>query len=414
MSTMPSGRKPSCSAADPLRSSLDLPDLFSSTSQVSRKFSLSDGVAFGKVQLSFIFRSMYIDLPRELRGSEVASLEILGPITFSFPPSKEVLERGGSAPVSQAGGGTYEDWQEKLSAGKLMITVGEITHFFSIDEYNPNSVERSVWARYAPDAMNWQSPKGGSSAPKGGDTSSSQGDVGPTPSGPSEANPVSLKTIPMFDRYMTNVIFGINPHIGIATLSPGRQCDAYATQWLGDVADCLPEGMKGAVTGGSLDEDMSKWPVTWVSIPIFAGPGAEVAAGNFVCPEAALTHKYGVVGEMRVGLRMRPGFDLSHSVLVDGRTTAHEWETYKRLRGMPQQAEINSHAADDGVIDRHERSAIRQAKREALHSRHRGSYGYGAVRTAVWAKDSLHSRVHSVKHKITGHAERDQMVMSEV
>ena len=81
---------------------------------------------------------------------------------------------------------------------------------------------------------------------------------------------------------------------------------------------------------------------------------------------------------------------------------------------MPKRAEQNSHAADDGVIDKQEQRSIDRAKREALHARHRGVMGYSAVRGGVWAKDGVKERMRKASYKVLGKKERDQTVKSEV
>jgi hypothetical protein len=80
---------------------------------------------------------------------------------------------------------------------------------------------------------------------------------------------------------------------------------------------------------------------------------------------------------------------------------------------MPNRAVQNSHAADDGVIDRKEQKQINRAKSEALHSRHRGVMGYGSARSAVWAKDGIRSRIRRTTDKIRGKKGRDQTIKSE-
>lgn len=386
--------------------------MFATTSQVSRKFSLSDGVAFGKVQLSFVFRSVYLDLPRTLRGAEVATVEILGPISLKFPPSDKVRARGGYAGVERACRGDYLAWENALVGSKLIFTVGRITHQLTMYQYDPKGAEaRSYLAQYTHLTHSSPSKAGaeGAQGPEGVEKLPSDHDA-------REDRPISLLTIPLLDRYLTPLILGVNPHVGISTLSARRKCDAYASQWLGDIPDCLPEDTPGGAVGGPLEmeQQRSQAPVTWVTIPVVAGPEADIVVGNYIGPEAAATHGYGVVGEMRLGLRIHPGYDLCHDTMMQGTTKRHEFETYNRLRGMPKQAEVNSHAADDGIIDRHERAAIRRAKREALHARHRGAYGYPVIRTVAWARDSLKSRLEDARTRIAGSTTQHQTVMSEV
>jgi hypothetical protein len=61
---------------------------------------------------------------------------------------------------------------------------------------------------------------------------------------------------------------------------------------------------------------------------------------------------------------------------------------------------------DDGVINKDENKAIKRAHQRELASRHRGVLQFAAVRTAVWMKDGLKSRVVAGKNKVTGQQSR--------
>lgn len=47
---------------------LNLVDLFSNASEVTRLFALQDGVGFGRVSLSVLFKGVQLDLPKNLSG----------------------------------------------------------------------------------------------------------------------------------------------------------------------------------------------------------------------------------------------------------------------------------------------------------------------------------------------------------
>jgi hypothetical protein len=55
---------------DPILGIISLPlvDLFSTASQVSGSYALEDGIGYGKVNISFLWKSVEIELPRELSG----------------------------------------------------------------------------------------------------------------------------------------------------------------------------------------------------------------------------------------------------------------------------------------------------------------------------------------------------------
>lgn len=59
---------------------LDLGELFKTQSQVTRLFSLQEGVGFGRVNISLLFKGVNLDLPRSLRGWETGTVEILSDI----------------------------------------------------------------------------------------------------------------------------------------------------------------------------------------------------------------------------------------------------------------------------------------------------------------------------------------------
>ncbi|KII94416.1 hypothetical protein PLICRDRAFT_172066 [Plicaturopsis crispa FD-325 SS-3] len=75
---------------DPLLGIVVLPlrDLFKERSQVSDFFPLVGGIGFGRIQLSIMFRSAKVSLPRELLGWDVGTLEIRSDVKPSehFPP----------------------------------------------------------------------------------------------------------------------------------------------------------------------------------------------------------------------------------------------------------------------------------------------------------------------------------------
>ncbi|KAK7679647.1 hypothetical protein QCA50_017359 [Cerrena zonata] len=59
-----------------------LSELFKNSSQVTRLFSLQEGVGYGRANISFLFRQVKTDLPPTLLGWDTGTAEILGPITI--------------------------------------------------------------------------------------------------------------------------------------------------------------------------------------------------------------------------------------------------------------------------------------------------------------------------------------------
>ncbi|KZP31751.1 hypothetical protein FIBSPDRAFT_813379 [Athelia psychrophila] len=76
---------------------LPLGELFKTQSQVTRLFSLQDGVGFGRVNISLLFKAVDVQLPRELCGWETGTVEVLSDLRASgvgeaFAGQKVVLK----------------------------------------------------------------------------------------------------------------------------------------------------------------------------------------------------------------------------------------------------------------------------------------------------------------------------------
>jgi hypothetical protein len=96
---------------------------------------------------------------------------------------------------------------------------------------------------------------------------------------------------------------------------------------------------------------------------------------------------------------------LSLHRVAETQTARHEFEQWDRVEGQAKQATTNSHAADDGVVDKQERREITQAHKKALEFR--------AIRSYVWAKDGAKDRLQNVKDKLTGHSKKEETVATE-
>jgi hypothetical protein len=55
---------------DPILGIVNLPlaDIFANSSEVTKLYSLQDGVGFGKVSISILWKSIKVELPKELSG----------------------------------------------------------------------------------------------------------------------------------------------------------------------------------------------------------------------------------------------------------------------------------------------------------------------------------------------------------
>jgi hypothetical protein len=86
---------------DPILGIVNLPlaDVFANSSEVTKLYSLQDGVGFGKVSISILWKSIKLELPRELSGWETGVVRCVAPIRvepvdgvdFDFKEKKLVL-----------------------------------------------------------------------------------------------------------------------------------------------------------------------------------------------------------------------------------------------------------------------------------------------------------------------------------
>lgn len=86
--------------------SMNLKDLFESSSQVTRLFSLQDGVGFGKVNCSFVFKAVKLELPRPLLGWDTATVELLSEVRIEA---------------------NSPEWESKLNVKKIVASTGDDT-----------------------------------------------------------------------------------------------------------------------------------------------------------------------------------------------------------------------------------------------------------------------------------------------
>ncbi|KAK0517902.1 hypothetical protein OC835_008014, partial [Tilletia horrida] len=123
-----------------------------------------------------------------------------------------------------------------------------------------------------------------------------------------------------------------------------------------------------------------------VKIPILVGDDLGTLARNYIDETTAAKHKFEQVGHLLVKLRIDPGLSDDHEDLAQqGGKQRHEYEVYNRLEGMPARAEENAQLGDEnGKLSSEDKKKIADAKSEALHTRHRGSHGYTAVREGKW------------------------------
>ncbi|KAL8286155.1 hypothetical protein RQP46_004643 [Phenoliferia psychrophenolica] len=306
---------------------LDLIDLFSSASEVTRLFALQDGVGFGRISLSLLFKGVQIELPKNLSGWDTGTVCITSAIKVEPVPGSDF------------------DFKEK----KMFISTLEAKQKVA-----------------------------GSEAAMGAD-------------GVLEYKIDEHIRLPTYDRYASAVYFD---HGGGFTFGPlGNKYDAFAALWLKDLVD---------------DES------TEIRIPIVI---AEESGGslraNYLSDQTAKTHKYTTVGWLVTTVHLDSGLDEDHEQYATTQTQRHEFETYDRIEGQAASAEKNSHANDDGNIDKEEQRAIDKAHKKALESRHRGVMQYRPIRTLKWAKDGGKDRMSNFKDKIMGRSKKEETVATE-
>ncbi|KAG8954346.1 hypothetical protein FRC03_011485 [Tulasnella sp. 419] len=78
---------------DPILGIVHLPlkHILAESSEVTRLYSLQEGVGFGRVNVSMCFRSVQAKLPREQLGWDTATVELFNPIRVEIDPSKRSI-----------------------------------------------------------------------------------------------------------------------------------------------------------------------------------------------------------------------------------------------------------------------------------------------------------------------------------
>lgn len=304
--------------------SLPLKKLLSESSQIEQSFSIQDGVGYGKVATSIVFRQVKADLPRELTGFSTVTLDLLSSIEVK---------------------GTTPENTKKLNEVKVTILanlfskkLGSLRKQTELDEDE------------------------------------------------------KLLSVPIYDRYSTNLIFSF-----------GRF-----------VVPHLPGPFKAVAVAMLPLRELEDGQITDVELPVLAGSQLHTLERNFVNKQTTKTHEFEQIGTLSVRVQVTPGLSEAHRPIATGSRDRHEFEVYERLVGLPTRAETNSHANDDGVITSEERKAINKLQTQQLHMRHRGAMGYTPIRTAVWAKDGLKDHIRTLgSHMFGSKDKKNQFVQSE-
>ncbi|GAA5923396.1 uncharacterized protein JCM15063_003634 [Sporobolomyces koalae] len=195
--------------------------------------------------------------------------------------------------------------------------------------------------------------------------------------------------LPTYDRYSSALFFDYGgSKVKIGPL--GTKVEAFAILWLSELADDEPKEVR---------------------LPIICG--SENLKANFISDQTKKTHDYEIVGWLTTTVELDSGLDLDHEKYAETQTARHEFEQFDVVEGQAAAAEANSHAADDGVVDKDEQKRIDRAHKKALEQRHRGKMQFAPVRSAVWAKDGMKDRLRKVGHKMIGKSEREDEYATE-
>jgi hypothetical protein len=115
---------------------IPLRDLFKTSSEVTRLFSIEEGIGYGRVNASLLFRQVKLDIPRSFIGWDTGTLEILDNIhvestdDFDFKTKKLVIST------------TEEEYKAPTSSA--IVTDGDIHWDLPVDK-----VRLPVYNRYA-------------------------------------------------------------------------------------------------------------------------------------------------------------------------------------------------------------------------------------------------------------------------
>jgi hypothetical protein len=113
-----------------------LSELFKNSSEVTRLFSIEEGVGYGRVNASFLFRQVKTDIPRELCGWDTGTVEILDNIRiestddYDFKTKKLVI--------------STSDDEYKAPTSAATVTDGDVHWDLPVDK-----VRLPVYNRYA-------------------------------------------------------------------------------------------------------------------------------------------------------------------------------------------------------------------------------------------------------------------------
>ncbi|KAJ9109924.1 hypothetical protein QFC19_001905 [Naganishia cerealis] len=156
--------------------------------------------------------------------------------------------------------------------------------------------------------------------------------------------------IPIYMRYQSSVVFELGSGNGTVSKLIGKNSpQAIAVLWLQDLTDDVEQQVK---------------------LPIFVGKDLGTLRQNAINDQTAKHHDFEVAGWLTAILKLDSGLDQDHE--------------NDRVEGEAEIAVQNSHANDDGVIDKKEKKSIDDAHKRQLEARGRGPAQFKAYRQAKW------------------------------
>ncbi|KIJ49556.1 hypothetical protein M422DRAFT_225382 [Sphaerobolus stellatus SS14] len=302
---------------------LKLSDIFQEGSEVTRMYSITEGIGFGRMNVSILFRGINVKLPRKELGWETATAEILSPLMLQLQPD-------------------YADLRT-LTTKKLTISTTDSKERVPAPS---NEIENGV--------ISWD---------------------------------IDKIRLPVYNRYSSCLMLELGGGASVPPIKNGAP-EALGLLWLKDLVD---------------DEEVE------VEIPVVVGKDLRTLRQNVLNDFTAATHDYKVIGHFKTRIKLDSGLDEDHEKYAQTQARRHAYEAYDHIEGEGIIAEKNSHANDDGVIDKDEKKAIERAHKRQLANRQRGINGFRPYRTAKWMKEGLLNRIKPKKAS----AKRDPAVQSE-
>lgn len=354
---------------------IDLEQLFedSASSQVTRVFSLQEGVGFGRAQISVLFESVELKLPNTLTGWGTATLEITSTIRAELPD--ELISN------------------IKRKGHKLKVKTIEDTYKLPLAKQENQSAQQpisnsAVWVNES------QLP-----------------DYDRT-----------LLRVPIYERYKSNVVFQIGAGSKIGTLIQAdfNSPKYIAVLWLHTIEDDVEKEIRLPIISGP---NLTTLRQNFINDQTNLTHNFEVH-GYLIFKarvDPGLDPEHAKYAQSSVAKHTFEAYDNTEGQAEQATRNAHALAHKKTRSGSSDtSASTNSdgHASNlrltnlVGIKSREEK-AIQEAHRKELHSRHRGAMQYGPIRTSIWMKEGIGRRARELKNRITGKFDKEPDVPTE-